>query len=257
MEQELKEFFYQIKTLESSFYAKQWHCDVVKATNKLEAKKKVEADLGTILVEKVSRKKKKDDAPVPEFKIFIIELDEYWRDHWLTIRTCKVCSSPYSFLSVKQMSDWCNQEVCSLQCNYVHRDDKMEEYKSTFGKSPPCIYRIQNKKTELSYVGQTTQPVTLRWYQHLFHLTGTKFHEAVKGSDIIDWKFEVLEVVKEKEKMNEREQHWINHFNSISNGYNTATAKKSDENPKSKSKRNTTAAAEEVSEPSEGNENAA
>ncbi|MEK2647466.1 GIY-YIG nuclease family protein [Bdellovibrio sp. BCCA] len=225
---ELKEFFYQLKTLEKDhFYAKIWHIDIISAKDKKSAKAQIESELDVILAEKITKKETK-----AEFKIFIVELTNEWRKHWTTVHVCKVCETPYTHLMKKQMNEYCNSEVCSDRCNLLVRKDKIDEYRLQYGKSPPCIYKITNKESGMVYIGQTTQPVTLRWYQHMFHLTGTKFHEHVLNSKIDDWQFEVIEVVKDVKTLNEREQHWINHYDSINSGYNTATAKAEDKSKK-------------------------
>lgn len=95
----------------------------------------------------------------------------------------------------------------------------------------PVIYKITNKNNNKCYIGQTTQPFTLRWYQHMFQPSDTKFHKEIKGNSTInDWTFEIIEVLKfkredstaeRKKQLNERENHWIKFCDSINNGYNS------------------------------------
>jgi len=89
------------------------------------------------------------------------------------------------------------------------------------------IYAITNKKTNMTYVGKTTQVFTLRWYQHFYQGSGTPFHDAIAGSEVTDWIFNVVESVDvpkdaDCEKfISSREAYWINEFDSLNNGYNT------------------------------------
>jgi hypothetical protein len=65
------------------------------------------------------------------------------------------------------------------------------------------IYKISKKSTEEFYVGQTIYVPIFRWGQHL--LT-----ERFNIQNIDDYVFEILEVVKNKKLLNERETYWIN-----------------------------------------------
>jgi len=65
------------------------------------------------------------------------------------------------------------------------------------------IYKISKKSTKEFYVGQTSYVPIYRWGQHL--LT-----ERFDIRNIDDYIFEILEVVKNTKKLNERERYWIN-----------------------------------------------
>lgn len=128
-----------------------------------------------------------------------------------------------------------------LYCSFVCFDlDKQysqalrNEYEVINGNNKPLIYKITNKATEKIYVGKTSQVFTLRWYQHFFQTGTNKFHDAIKTSSLKDWQFEILEIVEfpEEIKLNhnfkeletfilQRERYWIEHFNSINEGYNS------------------------------------
>jgi len=51
----------------------------------------------------------------------------------------------------------------------------------------------------------------------------------MRKSKITDWIFEVIEVVKDKSKLDERESYYIKHYNSIKKGYNTLKVNKENE----------------------------
>lgn len=65
------------------------------------------------------------------------------------------------------------------------------------------IYKISKKSTKEFYVGQTSYVPIYRWGQHL--LT-----ERFDIHNIDDYIFEILEVIKNNKKLNERERYWIN-----------------------------------------------
>lgn len=126
---------------------------------------------------------------------------------------------------------------CSSICNDLDKEYSQairHEYEFVYGKIKPVIYKITNKATGKVYVGKTSQMFTLRWYQHFFQTGSNKFHDAIKASSLIDWQFEILEVVEFPEELKEakdfrqlenyvtlRERHWINTFNSLNEGYNS------------------------------------
>jgi hypothetical protein len=228
----MKKFFYylMIENLTSEYsldkWIRVWH-DVVEATDKKTAKKIIEEDNSAAIAEKISAKTK----TTPDYRVFITELTPYWEIHWLKVRECKSCNSPYTLLEAKQTGSYANIEHCSAECKRLERrETDFGDYSSGYSDHRPCIYKIFNKQTGKTYIGQTTQCFTLRWYQHFFQSTETKFHQAVSGSQPSDWIFEVLEVIYEedfKTKLNQREQYFIDLHNSINDGYNSVKAGKS------------------------------
>lgn len=87
-----------------------------------------------------------------------------------------------------------------------------------------CIYRIVCFQTGKVYVGQTTN-VKIRRYVHFYDLSRGYHHNNYLQYAYNKWGasafyFEVLESGIAPEKINERETHWIAHFDSFHNGYN-------------------------------------
>lgn len=221
-------FFYQLKVESKKEYYSEWEVvwfDVIEAESKAEAKKIIEIDHGAVIAEKVTKKSPKKI----DYRVFITELTPSWEQFWLKENECKCCGKSYTVLeSRKNMETSANPDVCSNNCySQIRRLSNFDNYSSGYGNHNPCIYRIFNKVTGMSYVGQTTQCFTLRWYQHFFQPSETKFHESVKTSKPTDWTFEVLEVIEGmsfKKDIDNREQFWIEYFNSIENGYNSKKA---------------------------------
>lgn len=86
------------------------------------------------------------------------------------------------------------------------------------------IYRWYNKKTGKSYVGQTINPQQ-RKHNHIYKATVAEsdyyFHRSLRKHGVESFDYEVVEEVDEHSLLNERENHWIDHYNSIwPNGYN-------------------------------------
>lgn len=97
--------------------------------------------------------------------------------------------------------------------------DKEKEYKVNTG----YIYRIYNKETDKSYIGQSIYPPIFRWWDHI---SNKLLHEY---DDLNELTFEVLETVRDekiKDKLFEREQFYIDKYNSIELGYNSIRARK-------------------------------
>ena len=98
------------------------------------------------------------------------------------------------------------------------------------------IYSILHVPSGMRYIGQTTIAFTLRWHQHLNAKSGNKFHSFLaKNNQIEDWQFSIVERVQLPEGesprgyLNQREQYWISHYDTIEKGLNTAVACKQTE----------------------------
>ena len=87
------------------------------------------------------------------------------------------------------------------------------------------IYKITNIKNQLCYVGQAVN-VYKRWNDHLKAALGidtpqgNKLYQAMVADGIDNFTFELLETC-EKEQLNEKEQYYIDLYNSVAFGYNS------------------------------------
>lgn len=85
------------------------------------------------------------------------------------------------------------------------------------------IYKITNQINNKVYIGQTSLNPKIRWNQHITDSKKEKndhraLYSAFNKYGVENFSFEVIE---ETEKPNEREQYWINFYNSCSDkGYN-------------------------------------
>lgn len=87
------------------------------------------------------------------------------------------------------------------------------------------IYKITNIKNQLCYVGQAVN-IYKRWNEHLKAALGidtpqgNKLYQAMVADGIDNYTFELLETC-EKEQLNEKEQYYIDLYNSVAFGYNS------------------------------------
>jgi len=91
------------------------------------------------------------------------------------------------------------------------------------------IYRAYNKRTELSYVGQTIHTLKVARESHYSQARYDKerkgynesaFHKALVESEYNDWKWDTLEKVKYVSLLDERKVYWIDMLDTYKNGYN-------------------------------------
>lgn len=159
-------------------------------------------------------------------------------DHYIGNNTCLECNREFTLIDKINLecSSRGNYKYCSVKCEEESIKKKPRNFNLSsdiFGFYSPCIYKITNKKTKKSYIGQTKEFFAIRWKSHFFNIQtpNCKFAKAIKKYSVTDWTFEVVEIVdipKEviiKSEVNkiisEREMYWICHYNSINKGYNT------------------------------------
>ena len=160
-------------------------------------------------------------------------------------RICEVCEQQFTMNGKYITSEDNHHNVCSSDCytTYKQIQTKEDEYNHINNSYvfPPTIYKIENIITNQIYVGKTIRSFTLRWWEHIKSgkLAGDKinhkFYKAIHDSNITDWIYSVIEVIKypnqnmttsEKESyILERESYWINKYNSINEGYNSVISK--------------------------------
>lgn len=81
------------------------------------------------------------------------------------------------------------------------------------------IYVITNLLNGMKYVGQTTQPIKVRFRQHM--KANSYIGRAIRHDGVENFTVEVIEDCATFEQLNEREKFWIAFFNCMApNGYN-------------------------------------
>ena len=198
---------------------------MVSAANKKEAKKFIEAEYGKSFPLRVLTK----DLESNEFLLKIEDMSgkSYLYDLFEE-KVCKVCTKKFRRIDLYNDTNtkYKGTEYCSDRCSQIGYEQRREEFSEAMCEANgnlPVIYKITNKATGKCYIGQTIQSFTLRWWQHIkWGMSDCKFHTAMQNSKVTDWIFEVIEICKSKEELNERESYHIRQNNSIHNGYNTA-----------------------------------
>lgn len=230
-ESEYREFYYQIKGKngEDQFSMSNWVFPPI-FSGKVIAKNKVEAK---ILIDKEYNKKFPQRVLTKDLNSneFLLKIEDMTNNSYLqdlfVEHTCIVCSNKFRRIDLYNDIN-CNTksiDFCSDLCKHKKFDEEQDERAKNytgFGENIPVIYKITNKMNGKIYIGQTKQSFTLRWHQHIkWGESNCKFHNAMKDSSLIDWTFEIIEIVDNSENLNNREKYWIEFYNSIENGYNT------------------------------------
>ena len=100
----------------------------------------------------------------------------------------------------------CKQQFLEVERQILKPDDEQEFWVTrdmfTEANAAGYIYKITKKSTGEFYVGQTIYVPIFRWGQHL---KTERFD--IKG--ILDYQFEVIEIVPKGENILEREKYWI------------------------------------------------
>ena len=81
------------------------------------------------------------------------------------------------------------------------------------------IYKVTNKVTGKSYIGQTRYTIEARWKQHQHKDDGTYFHNAIKKYGVDAFIVEELEECDIKD-LDSREIYYIAKYDTFKNGYN-------------------------------------
>ena len=89
------------------------------------------------------------------------------------------------------------------------------------------VYRIVHKVSRKSYVGQSSN-IGDRWISHMSP-NGSAISSAIEASPM-DFTFEILELCP-VEDLNRRENHYIDLYDCITNGYNLKGGSDTDEYP--------------------------
>lgn len=241
------QYFYRIKVpkLNSQYhFANEWNYSAfdigyIEAESKKEAREKLEDKLG---IQLTMRSLKKDIGHKNIYLLQLYEPNSFFDKLWLSQRKCEICGQEYTKLERDKANDCIriNEKFCSVTCEDQAKAIQKESI--NYSTHPAVIYKITNKNNGKSYIGKTTQSFTLRWYQHFFQSSNTKFHQEIKQTKYSDWIFEILETFgfngsdidfndsKGYNKLlTEREKYYIDKYDSINNGYNTADIKLKEE----------------------------
>lgn len=89
----------------------------------------------------------------------------------------------------------------------------------------PYIYKIENQINHKVYIGKTLYTIERRWKQHQQNLQRNdlkhlKLYNAILKYGLENFQVSEVEYVENPDILSEREQYWINYYDSFYNGYN-------------------------------------
>ena len=233
----MPDFYYQIKGRRDDGSFSDWHwppllSGKVTAENKKAARKCVEELHGQSFPMRVKQEDK--DKFLYLLNIREIAPDDTRTQEYFDEKKCPQCDSTFKLIDIYNdgLRTPGGRDFCSHTCLAAYRERERTfdptKQDDELGRHAAFIYRIYNLVENKSYIGQTKQAFTLRWYQHFYQGTGTPFHTAIANSQITDWQFSIVErvdipddVTDVKRFVDARERHWIDAFDTINNGYNT------------------------------------
>ena len=90
------------------------------------------------------------------------------------------------------------------------------------------IYKITNIQNNKVYIGQTIRPIEQRFKRHindaLNNILDTHFARAIRKYGKENFTIEQIDTAQTQEELNQKEQYWIQYYNSVNEGYNETDA---------------------------------
>ena len=90
------------------------------------------------------------------------------------------------------------------------------------------IYKITNIQNNKVYIGQTIRPIEQRFKRHindaLNNILDTHFARAIRKYGKENFIIEQIDTAQTQKELNQKEQYWIRHYNSVNEGYNETDA---------------------------------
>jgi group I intron endonuclease len=90
------------------------------------------------------------------------------------------------------------------------------------------IYKITNIQNQKVYIGQTIRPIEQRYHRHINdamnNILDTHFARAIRKYGKDNFIIEEIDSAKTQNELNEKDQYWIQYYNSINSGYNETEA---------------------------------
>lgn len=90
------------------------------------------------------------------------------------------------------------------------------------------VYKITNIQNNKVYIGQSIRPIKDRFNRHindaLNNILDTHFARAIRKYGKENFIIELIDTAQNQDELNQKEQHWIQHYNSVNEGYNETDA---------------------------------
>ena len=90
------------------------------------------------------------------------------------------------------------------------------------------VYKITNKINNKVYIGQTIRPIEERFKRHINdainNILDTHFARAIRYYKPENFIIETIDTANTQEELNQKEQYWIQFYDSTNTGYNETDA---------------------------------
>lgn len=90
------------------------------------------------------------------------------------------------------------------------------------------IYKITNIQNNKVYIGQTIRPIKNRFNRHINdainNIIDTHFARAIRKYGKENFIIEEIDNAQTQDELNQKEQYWIQYYNSVEEGYNETNA---------------------------------
>lgn len=90
------------------------------------------------------------------------------------------------------------------------------------------IYKITNIQNNKVYIGQSIRPIEQRFKRHINDAINNKldthFARAIRKYGKDSFRIETIDTAQTQEELNQKEQYWIQQYDSVNNGYNETDA---------------------------------
>lgn len=90
------------------------------------------------------------------------------------------------------------------------------------------IYKITNVQNSKVYIGQSIRPIQHRFRRHINdannNILDTHFARAIRKYGEDQFIIEEIDTAKTQDELNQKEQYWIQQYDSVKNGYNETDA---------------------------------
>ena len=90
------------------------------------------------------------------------------------------------------------------------------------------IYKITNIQNNKIYIGQSIRPIEDRFHRHindaLNNILDTHFARAIRKYGKNSFTIEEIDSANSQEELTQKEQYWIQYYNSVQEGYNETDA---------------------------------
>lgn len=157
---------------------------------------------------------------IPLLQCYVLEFNQLSKPKWLQYYNYPIFNSQTPFGLQKFQGS--AQDLADFVSGKITIEDlRLKTYTPSKTQG---VYLIRNKENNKLYIG-SSQHIESRWKEHLYNLKNGIHHSwklqlDYKSPDQLE--FKIIEVVENKYQLRQREQYWIDYYDSANKGYNCA-----------------------------------